>query len=77
MFCRVKMFGGVFVLGRIAAAHMTAFPAEPQVNPAVAHLQTFFAAFAMRLNFLDMAGVRADRAHASSFAASCKSSTCE
>jgi hypothetical protein len=38
----------MLVLGRIAASNVTAFQAKPEVDPAVAHLQAFFAAFAAR-----------------------------
>ncbi len=40
----VKVLGGVFVLGRIATAYVTAGEAEPQVYPGIPHLQTLFAA---------------------------------
>jgi hypothetical protein len=67
MFGGVEMFRGMLVFGRIAAANVTTFAAETQVNPAVAHLQAFFAALCMRMNFLNVADVRAGGAHASSF----------
>jgi hypothetical protein len=70
----MKMFGGVFVLGGIAATDVPALAAKPQVDPAVTHLEALFAALGMWLNFLDMSGVRTDRAHASSFVAWCNSS---
>jgi hypothetical protein len=41
---RVKVLGGVFVLGRIATAYVTAGEAEPQVYPGIPHLQTLLAA---------------------------------
>src|SRR5713226_10051564 len=41
---RVKVLGGVFVLGRIATAYVTAGEAEAQVYPGIPHLQTLFAA---------------------------------
>ena len=59
--------GSVLVLRGIAAAHVAAFAAQSQVNPAVAHLQAFLAALGMRMNILNVADVRADGAHASSF----------
>jgi hypothetical protein len=43
----VKVFGGVFVLGRIAAANVSAAQAQAQVDPFIAHLQAFFAAIRM------------------------------
>ena len=72
MFGGMEMFRGVFVLGGVAAAHVAAFAAEPQVNPAVAHLQAFFAALGMRMNIPNVAEVRADAAHTSSFSAACE-----
>lgn len=36
--------GGVLVLGRITAAHMTTDEADAQVHPTLAHLQTFLTA---------------------------------
>jgi hypothetical protein len=36
MFCRVKMLGGMLVLGRIAASHVPAVHTEPQMDPLVA-----------------------------------------
>ena len=63
MFGGMEMFRGVLVLGGVAAAHVAAFAAETQVNPAVAHLQAFFAALGMRMNIPNVAAVRADGAH--------------
>jgi hypothetical protein len=50
----MKMFCGVFVFGRVAATDMAANQAEAQVHPAVAHLQTFFAALGFGLYVLDL-----------------------
>jgi hypothetical protein len=50
----VKVFGGVFVLRRIAASYVAARQAQAQVEPGVAHLQTFFAAFGMRFYVFDL-----------------------
>lgn len=38
-----KMFGGVFVLGRIAAADVAANHAHAEVNPGVTQFYAFFA----------------------------------
>jgi hypothetical protein len=38
----VKMFGGVFVFGRIAAADVPAHHAHAEMNPSVAHLDALF-----------------------------------
>ena len=67
MFGGVEMFGRMLVLRRIATAHVATFAAQSQVNPTVAHLQAFFAALCMGTNVLNVAGVRAGGAHASSF----------
>jgi hypothetical protein len=51
------MLGGVFILGRIAAANVAADEALTQMDPGIAHLQTFLAAFAAGLhvaNFFHM-----------------------
>jgi hypothetical protein len=53
----MKMLGGVFVLGGIAAAHVTATEAFSKVDPVIAHLQAFLAAIAAGsyfANFFDM-----------------------
>src|SRR5579872_5634930 len=55
---RVKVFGGVFVLRRIAATDVAAGKAQAQVNPGVAHLQTFFATFGMRFYVVNLVEVR-------------------
>jgi hypothetical protein len=46
----VEMFGGVFVFGAIAAAHVPTFQAQPQMDPVVAHFETFFAAVCVGLD---------------------------
>ena len=43
MFGVVKMFGCVLVLRGIAAANVTAFQAQAQMDPVVAHFEAFFA----------------------------------
>jgi hypothetical protein len=54
----VKVLGGMLVLGRVAAANVTADQTFPQVDPGIAHLQTLFAAFAARFNLADFLYVR-------------------
>jgi len=44
MVCRMEMFGRMPILRVVAAAHMTASQTQPQLDPRIAHLQTFFAA---------------------------------
>jgi sulfur relay (sulfurtransferase) DsrC/TusE family protein len=41
----MEMLGGVLVLGIVAATDMTAYQADAQMYPAVAHAKAFFAAF--------------------------------
>jgi hypothetical protein len=45
----VKVFGGVLVLRRIAAADVPALEAQTQVNPRIAHLHALFAFVLVRL----------------------------
>jgi len=45
MLRRVVVLGCMLVLGRIAAADMSAGKTQPEMNPAIAHLQTLLAAF--------------------------------
>lgn len=53
MFGAMEMFGGMLVLGLIAAADMTADAAEAQMKPCIAQLQTFLAAQRTGLYVLD------------------------
>ena len=46
----MEVFGGVFVLRRIAAADVTADQALSQVDPGIAHLEALLTAFAAWLN---------------------------
>jgi hypothetical protein len=48
----LEVFGGVLILGRIAAAHMSAAQAQAQVNPAVACFNAFLAN--VFVGFLDL-----------------------
>jgi hypothetical protein len=54
MLRRVKMLGGVLILGGVAAADVSAGQTEPQVDPGVAHFQTLLAAVGMRLDIVDL-----------------------
>ncbi len=49
----MKMLCGVLVLGGVAAADMAAAQTQAEMHPAVAHLQTFFAALGFWLYALD------------------------
>jgi hypothetical protein len=61
------MFGGVFVLGRIATSDMTASQTETQVNPGVASPQTVFTSPFVSVRNFDLIQVRASFGHAPSF----------
>jgi hypothetical protein len=54
----MKVLGGMFIFGRIAAADVAAFQTQAQVNPGVAHFQTFLAAFGMRAHLANLIEVR-------------------
>jgi hypothetical protein len=43
MLCGAEVFGGVFILGRIAASHMSAGKTQAQMNPGVAGFDAVFA----------------------------------
>ena len=47
----------VFILRRVAAAHVTAGHAKPQVHPDVAQLETLFAAPCVGFDILNLIGV--------------------
>jgi hypothetical protein len=49
----MKMFGGMFVPGRIAAPNMTADQTFSQVDPGIAHLQAFFTTLAAWFHIAD------------------------
>jgi hypothetical protein len=53
------MFGGVLVLGGIAAADVTASEAQAQVDPSIAHLQALFAAFGVGFYLVNLIEVGA------------------
>src|ERR1700761_9140280 len=63
MFGVVEMLGGVFVLGLIAAADMPASAADAQMQPFVAHLETFLASQRAGRDFPDRIQMRAPRCH--------------
>jgi hypothetical protein len=54
---RMKMFGCVFVLRRIAAADVSAAHAQTQMHPAVTDAQTVLAAFRAGRDLLDLSCV--------------------
>ena|ERR1700674_2009807 len=46
-----KVLGGMFVFGRVTATYVAALEAQPEMNPRVAHFQTFLASRAAWVNF--------------------------
>src|SRR6266851_7048855 len=57
---RAVVLGRVLVLRRVATPDMAADLAEPQVNPRVAHLQTFLAALRLWSRIPDQLEMRTD-----------------
>ena len=55
----MKVFGGMAVLGVVAAADVATIEAEPEMDPAVAGLEAVLAAVGSRVYRLDMLAVRA------------------
>jgi len=50
----VKVFGGVFVLGRVAAAHIAADKAHAQVDPGIAGLHAVLTNMLSRFSNFDL-----------------------
>jgi len=63
VFRAVKVFGGVAVLGRIAAAYMSADETEAEVDPSFSHFQAFLAPFLIGMSDFDLIGVMAGGGH--------------
>jgi hypothetical protein len=57
------VFGGVPVLGRIAASDVTASEAKPEMNPRVAGLHAVFANMFIGLLYVDLVQVSAFTCH--------------
>jgi hypothetical protein len=55
----VEVFGGVLVLGRIAAAHMSANQAQAQVDPGVSGFHAIFTHVLFSVSELDLVKVAA------------------
>jgi len=53
----MKVFGGVLVLGGIAAADVPATQAQAQVDPGIANLKTVFASAGVGFDVTDLIGV--------------------
>jgi hypothetical protein len=66
MFDRVKMLGGMFVLGTVAATDMSARQTQPQMNPTVAHLQALFAALGLGFDGTNLIGMGTNFSHVAS-----------
>ena len=58
MLGRVKVFCGMFILGRIATTNVPAAQAQAKVHPLIAHLQTFLTAMGMRFDVLYLIEMR-------------------
>jgi len=65
---RVEVFGGVPVLGRIAAADVAAGEAEAEVDPPIAAFDTVRTSLFIRMRDLDLIEMPADIGHARSVA---------
>jgi hypothetical protein len=50
----VKVFGGVLVLGRVAATHIAADKAHAQVDPGVAKLHAILTKMLVRFSYFDL-----------------------
>jgi hypothetical protein len=59
MLGRVKVFRGMFILGRIATTDVPATQAQTKMHPLIAHLQAFFATTGMRFDVLYLIEMRA------------------
>jgi hypothetical protein len=59
----VKVFGGVLVLGGIAAGDVATFHAQPQMDPGVAHLDALFADVNLGLSDFDLVEMCAGFSH--------------
>lgn len=57
----MKVLGRVLVPGGIAAPHMPAFQAHPQMDPGIAHLQAFLATLAAGSHVANLFKVSARR----------------
>jgi hypothetical protein len=53
----MEVLRGVFVLRRVATANVAADHAQPEVDPAIVHLQALFAAMCMRFDVIDLVQV--------------------
>jgi hypothetical protein len=63
MRCFVKVFGGVFVLGRVAATDIAADKAHAQVDPGIAELHAILTNMLVRFSYFDLIKVSAFLCH--------------
>jgi len=54
MRCFVKVFGGVFVLGRVAAADVPADEAHAQMDPGIAELHAILTNMLVRFSYFNL-----------------------
>ena len=57
MFRPMEVFGGVLVLGRIAATHMAANEAKPEMDPLISGFEALLAAAGVRLHIPNLVQV--------------------
>jgi hypothetical protein len=57
------VLGGMFVLGRVAAAHMSAFQAQPQMDPSVSKFDAFLTNMDLSVRDLDLVEMSASVRH--------------
>jgi hypothetical protein len=63
MRCLVKVFSGMFVLGRVAAADIAAAKAHAQVDPGIAELNAILTNMLVRFSYFDLIKVSAFLCH--------------
>jgi hypothetical protein len=54
MCCFVKVFGGMFVLGRVATANIAADEAHAQMDPGIAQLHAILTNMFVRFSYFDL-----------------------
>jgi len=54
MRCFVKVFGGVFVFGRVATTDIAADEAHPQMDPSIAGLHTLLTNMLVCFSYFDL-----------------------
>jgi hypothetical protein len=64
VFGGVKVLGRMLILARVAATHVAAHEALPEVHPGIADSQAILATLSRGLHVVDLVEVRAVRCHA-------------